>query len=174
MPRVTTPAVFDPSKIGVVRHYPKTREAYDARISAARRNTAAAVASGRATRKGVPNGYAGKKGRARAAQHRAEAAAAAAAIARRLLPNVPLRNAQTPDEQLTLMDEIAEWTDVEKGDYAIREALVLALDRTQRPPIRLSALRLVLTFTVPAPLRRRLISLDMALQDLQRTYLDAL
>lgn len=54
-------AVFNPDAVGRVQGYPSTPEAFAARCDLLRANSARARSSGKATRRGVPNGFRGRR-----------------------------------------------------------------------------------------------------------------
>lgn len=127
---------------GVIKNYPRSAEAFEARRERGRLHFSRLRAAGYTlTRKGIPDGW-GKRGaelkRVRArAERKAEKSLQAC-----------LRNGTAPDDQ-----------DAQK---ALQVALEIAFDRSIRTPLRLQAISLVLTFTRPKPTQQIVVETSEA------------
>ena len=118
--------------IGVIARYPKTPEAFEARRERGRAQFARLRAAGHPmTRKGIPDGWSGRK--AEIAEIRARAAAKAKEIMVRLI-----------EDRTLSIDETA-------GNAALQVAFELTLDETVKTEIRLKAAALVVQFTKVKP-----------------------
>lgn len=145
------PGVFCPAAVGKVRGYPRTQEAYDRQLVRLRDNSKRARERGLLTRKGIPNGWAGK--RAQVTELRQDAADEAWRIV-----NLLQRNSVSPDERLDAeclaglkADTRPATTDAERFALAAAYAIGVVRDPTQPASLRLQAARIILPFLVPMP-----------------------
>lgn len=123
--------VWYPDAVGVVHRYPATLEAYRALQESARACMAKCRAEGKMrTRKGIPDGFAGKA--AKVAQLKAKAAVEA----RKIL-------AVMKEQDLIDSDDI--------GDEAMLGVLQMSRDVSEGKRERLAALKTVLEYTKPKP-----------------------
>ena len=119
--------------IGVVRGYPTTPEAFDARKQRGRELFARLRAEGKAlTRKGIPDGWAGRREDIKADEERARGEAAAA-----------MKHLVERDCGLEAAD----------GTAALLVALEIAMTRSIRGALRLKAAALVAEYTKAKPLK---------------------
>ena len=147
----TPPGTWNPAAVGKVRGYAKTPEAYDRQLAQLKANRTGARAAGLMTRKGVPNGYAGR--RDEVAEMRLQATDDAwTAVAEWQ------RNSQTPEERLP--DERLEAfrtgqdrprTDAEMFSAAAAYLISVVLDHSQPARQRLQSARAILPFLRAAP-----------------------
>ena len=132
-----------------VQGYPKTQAAFDAHKERLRQNSQAARAAGKLSRRGIPNGWRGR--RAEVEQLRAEAADEGWKIAA-----VVCRNSVTADEMLDIADDpMTATTDDARAAMALAGIFSIALDPTVPTPLRLKAFRAALPFLLPLPRARR-------------------
>ena len=118
--------------VGVIARYPKTPEAFEARRERGRAQFARLRATGHPmTRKGVPDGWSGRK--AEIAEIKARAATKADEAVARLIANGTLA------------------IDEEAGNGALRVAFEIMLDETIRTETRLKAAAIITDFTKPKP-----------------------
>ena len=124
--------------VGVVHGYPKTPEAFEERKLRGREKFAKLRAEGRLpSRKGVPDGWKGR--REEVVQIKAEAEREAERIMAHL--------AQDGYIDETDLDEKA-------GNSALRMALAIVHDRTEKSEVRLKAATLVANFTKSRPVQK--------------------
>jgi hypothetical protein len=132
---------FCPELVGKAIGYPRTEAAYEERRAMLVANRQRALDAGRLTRRGVPNGWAGRR----------DAAAAAR------------RNSQTEAERLaTTIREISDPNGREDPMVAdaLDAALGIAMDPTTPTPLRLQAWRTWLTHKLPMPTMRTIMQAD--------------
>lgn len=147
---IATPGVFNPTAVGR-RGYPATSEAYDRQLVRLRANSKTAREAGKLNRRGVPNGWAGKRGLV--AEMRQDATDEAWKVL-----NVIQRNSFHPDERLDadclagLQANTREpETDAERFAIAATYAIGVVRDPTQPASLRLQAARMILPFLAPMP-----------------------
>lgn len=131
--RGTPVGTFCPTAVGLVRGYPRTEEAYRRQCERLRQNSANARARGRLNRRGVPNGWAGRRDEVTEIR----------------------RNSHTEAERIVevVMPE-AESEDDEYAAIAMKELLAMVLDTTGPTSFRLGALKTALRYLVPKPTAR--------------------
>ena len=127
-----------PAAVGKVSGYPRTAVEYARRRAQLRLNRAKALRAGRLTRHGVPNGWAGRK------DEIAEVRRNSRTAAERLSADLQVRGIWKPDNV--------------QAAFAMRAVLEIALSPLNRPVDRLDAMRVVLKYTQPAPVARRIMS----------------
>jgi hypothetical protein len=132
---------FCPELIGKVPGYPLTEEAYERQRARLAANRQKALEAGRLTRRGVPNGWAGRREEAETAQ----------------------RNSQSDAERLA--ETIWEIADPHSNEHpyvieAMSTALQVAMDPTTPASVRLKAWRLWLEFNMPRPTAREIMQAD--------------
>jgi len=135
--------VWHPELVGKVRNYSRTEEAFKARQAAHRANAAARHATGKFTRKGIPDGWAGQREQLQIVREWAE---------------------ERAEKEVNHMIETgvlaAGTTDEDMGNEAIQAALAIvrAKDDDGKPAytgaIRVSAMRLVADFCKSRPITR--------------------
>jgi hypothetical protein len=118
-----------PDAVGVVPGYPRTPETFAAQAERLRVNRQKAKERGLLNRHGVPNGWAGRKDEI--AEIR--------------------RNSQTEAERLT---EAVFEPDCREARIAMTAAMQIALSPVEHPKHRVTAMRLILQYTVPPPVQR--------------------
>jgi hypothetical protein len=123
--------VWYPDAVGVVRSYPKTQEDFTRRSNDMRERVKALWAAGKMkTRKGIPDGFAGKAAKVN------QLKAKAAIEARKIL-------AVMKEQDLIDSDDI--------GDEAMLGVLQMSRDTSEGKRERLAALKTVLEYTKPKP-----------------------
>ena len=147
----TPPGTWNPAAVGHVRGYAKTQEAFDRQLAQLEANRDGARAAGLLTRKGVPNGYAGRRPEVEAIRLQAADDGWVAVQAWQ-------RNAQTPEEQLPEVRIAAirsgqdgPWTDAEMFAAAAAYLISVVLDCSQPQRQRLQAARDILPFLQAPP-----------------------
>jgi hypothetical protein len=124
--------VWHPEGVGKVPGYPKSPEAFAANSARLASNTAKARANGTLSRRGVPNGWAGRK----------------------LELEELRRNSQTAGEMLADEFLLADRSDFERhGDIAIAVGLSFALNPSVVMRHRLRAANIVLPYLLSKPVR---------------------
>jgi hypothetical protein len=127
---------WSPELAGKVPGYPRTEAAYEQRRAQLVVNRQRALDAGRLTRRGVPNGWAGRRDEAAAAR----------------------RNSQIEAERLAeTIREISGGDDDPMVVEAMDAALGIARDPTSPTPLRLQAWRTWLTYNLPMPTMRKIM-----------------
>ncbi len=130
--RGTPVGTFNPAAVGVVRGYPANEEAYRRQREQLRRNSAKARAAGKMTRRGIPNGWAGRRDEVVAIR----------------------RNAQTEAEKLTeVVAPQRESKDDELGAEAMAVLFAIAMAPTYAMRDRLAAIGPCCPIYCPSPWR---------------------
>lgn len=150
-PYGSPPIQWDPAKVGVVRGYPKTAEAWErAHGEAARERCRRLHAEGKMTRRGVPDGWSGR--REELLQVRAKARIEAKQIVKYMVEKNIIGQPEDPraEEALEAVIEIVRAKDDEGRQYAypVRD--------------RISAANTVLTFTKQRPAQKTDLSVRKA------------
>jgi hypothetical protein len=134
------PKIWSPEMAERIGSYPKSPEAYEAMRQRSSVTALATHAKGSFTRRGVPDGWGGRKGEALAA--RATAGQDAAVIYRALRGH---------NGGPSLDSDHAPSTDAERADFAMAEVIGITRDPTVPTRLRLEAARVVLAFAMPDP-----------------------
>lgn len=139
---------WNPAAAGV-QGYPRTQDAFDAHKERLRKNAERARAAGKLSRRGIPNGWRGRR-------QEVEALRAAAADDGWKIAQVVCRNSTTPEEMLQVANERGvPATDDARAAVALAGIFGIALDPTVPVSLRLKAFRAALPFLVPMPRARR-------------------
>lgn len=130
--RKASKTTWDEQWVGVIKNYPKTEEAFEAKKAQGRASFAKMREEGRPpTRLGVPDGWAGRK------QEIAVVKAAAAVKASEAITGLIVMGHLSMDEQA--------------GNAALRVAYEFIFDETLKPDTRLKAIKIVADFVKPRP-----------------------
>lgn len=121
-------AAWDPAKVGTVRGYPKSEKTWLARQATGRRVSAALHERGVFHRKGVPNGWAGRRAEVTALQAGAEQ------LAKAVVARMPVAEGEDPRETI-----------------ALEAVVAILLDPTQKTRAKTMAGRIILDFCRPKP-----------------------
>ena len=147
----TPPGVFNPAAVGHVRGYPKTPEAHARQLVQLAANRDSARAAGLLNRKGVPNGYAGRRPEVEAIRLQA-ADGGWTAVAEWQ------RNSQTAEERLPdgriealKAGQVHARTDAEMFAVAAAYLISVVLDPTQPQRQRLQSAKAILPFLQAPP-----------------------
>ena len=147
----TPPGTWNPSAVGKVRGYAKTQEAFDRQLAQLEANRTGAWAAGLLNRKGVPNGYAGRRPEVEAIRLQAidDAWTAVAEWGR----NSQTAEERLPDERLEALKagQDCARTDAEMFAVAASYLISVVLDRSQPQRHRLQAAKAILPFLRAAP-----------------------
>ena len=130
--RVAPKTHWEARWIGVVPHYPRTAEAFERRRFFRREQFARLRAEGKLGRKGVPDGWGGR--RAELLEARQKAAVAA-------------------DQLIIEMTEKGQLPE-EAANMALRAAARMAFDESQPTKVRLEAIAIVTAWCKPKPAQR--------------------
>jgi hypothetical protein len=133
---------WDPSRVGVVPGYPKTAEGYERRRQGASERAFRLNAEGRMTRRGVPDGWAGRKAEIAAARDQATQEA------RQMVAT--LRGANVLD------------LDDARAEIAMEYVLSVVRDVTETAATRTTAARITLSFLKARPGARVDLALSAA------------
>ena len=147
----TPPGTWNPAAVGKVRGYAKTPEAYARQLAQLQANRDGARAAGLLNRKGVPNGYAGR--RDEVAEMRLQATDDAWVAVAAWQRNAQTPEEQLPEERLEAFRTSQDWprTDAEMFSAAAAYLISVVLDRSQPTRQRLQAARAILPFLRAAP-----------------------
>jgi hypothetical protein len=135
-----------PDLVGKISGYPKTLEAYQSRQKSSRAVATKNRANGNFNRKGVPDGWAGRK--AEVLKERA----AAREQAKEIMNEMALQD---------LLD-LPSGTDAEKAHIALTACVEMVLDPTQDSRARQAAAKTVLDFTKPKPAQKQEVVVSRA------------
>ena len=128
-----TPGVWHPELVGRIRNYPKTAEAYAERIARLKSLTDKARAEGTLTRRGVPDGWRGRKADLETLR----------------------RNSVTVAERLVASVSPAPATlDDERAELAMTYALSVVLNPSVVTSVRLQVAKIILPFLLAPPARK--------------------
>jgi hypothetical protein len=136
---------WHPEAVGLIPGYPATQERYDQVAEQLRANSAAARASGKATRKGVPNGFAGRREELHAIR------AADLVRARGMVEATTGRPLMTDEEAAAALAASGKLTDQQYGDLALAHVVAVFISATYCATDRLSAARIALPYLTGRP-----------------------
>jgi hypothetical protein len=141
--------------VGVLRGYPRSAEAHERKMTTLRDNSRRAIAAGRLNRRGVPNGWAGRKPEIEVVRRNSQT------DAERLLPE--LCPDMSPPPRIAPMRE--DYPSQEAFDEArVALALLINLEIAISPlhvaADRLRAARQFLEFSMPKPIARAILGAD--------------
>ena len=130
--RVAPKTHWEARWIGVVPHYPRTAEAFERRRLFRREQFARLRAEGKLGRKGVPDGWGGRKAELLEARQKAAVAA---------------------EQLIAEMTEKGQLTE-EAANMALRAAALIVFDESQPTKVRLVAISIVTAWCKPKPAQR--------------------
>lgn len=138
--------VFYPEAVGMVPGYPRNEAAWLKRQAECRAQVIRLNAEGGMGRKGVPNGWAGRRAEADAARAVAQA------------DSIRVYDAMV--EQNLLL--ATNGSDAERAEVALKGVIAISLDVTQPPRDRMAAYRTVLEYTKVKPASRADLTVSRA------------
>lgn len=133
--------VWYPDLVGVIKGYPKTEEAFKAKQEQCRAQVIRLNAEGKMHRRGIPDGWAGKKKKAIRARAKAQKEA------KRIIEIMVEKNLVDPDAL---------------GNEALQFAIEVVRDKTSHRRDSLTAARLVLDFSKAKPASKSELTVNKA------------